>query len=358
MKRRTYITLIFLLVSFRALAFEAPTKLSDWKLFSKSSKGHFELGSEAIFYNLNTPLFSDYAKKFRALIVPKGKKIKVVKKRFVFPEGTVIAKTFFYDKASVNKLDSKGITGPWGEDKFVIETRILFKTPTGWLALPYIWDLEKEEALLSNFGKRIDMEYVQEGEAIPFNYFVPNKNQCQSCHIVYKGFDRFFLPLGPSEPRNMKRKIEIDGKLIDQIAYFKSKGLLEENLNLAKFEAFPIWKSAHSNLKKSAKAYLHVNCAHCHNRNGPAGNTGLYLNFEQKNRRKSGICKSPVAPGSGSGGHPFAINPGKPDKSILVFRMKSRKLEIMMPELGRDLQHKEGVEMVSNWIKGIKDTCK
>ena len=38
----------------------------------------------------------------------------------------------------------------------------------------------------------------------------------------------------------------------------------------------------------------------------------------------------------------------------MIKRMLSKDPGIMMPELGRKLVHKEGVELVSQWIKNMK----
>ena len=38
-------------------------------------------------------------------------------------------------------------------------------------------------------------------------------------------------------------------------------------------------------------------------------------------------------------------------ESILVFRMESDDPGIRMPELGRQLAHKEGLEIIKNWIR-------
>jgi hypothetical protein len=63
--------------------------------------------------------------------------------------------------------------------------------------------------------------------------------------------------------------------------------------------------------------------------------------------------KTPVAAGRGSGNLSYDIVPGKPEESILAYRMHSSDPGIMMPELGRRLSHKEGVDLIKNWIKSL-----
>ena len=42
-----------------------------------------------------------------------------------------------------------------------------------------------------------------------------------------------------------------------------------------------------------------------------------------------------------------------PDESILVYRFKSIDPGIMMPELGRTMVHKEGLELIREWILNL-----
>jgi len=80
----------------------------------------------------------------------------------------------------------------------------------------------------------------------------------------------------------------------------------------------------------------------------------MFLEVEQTDLEKLGVNKPPVAAGRGSGNRRFGIVPGKPNESILVFRMESDDPGIRMPELGRQLAHREGVELVKQWIKEMK----
>ena len=68
-----------------------------------------------------------------------------------------------------------------------------------------------------------------------------------------------------------------------------------------------------------------------------------------------GIYKPPIAAGQGSGNLKYTIVPKEPNQSILIYRMESTHPGIMMPELGRKLVHKEGVELVKQWIKEMEE---
>ena len=111
-------------------------------------------------------------------------------------------------------------------------------------------------------------------------------------------------------------------------------------------------------LDARARAWLEINCAHCHNPAGPARNSGLDLLASQTNPTAYGVYKAPVAAGRGSGGREFDIVPGQPDKSIMVYRIASTDGGIMMPELGKRLVHEEGLALIREWIAAMADEGK
>ena len=75
-----------------------PATLSDWGLFDVSSKS-FSLNDGVVPYELNTPLFSDYALKLRTVWMPPGESAGYREQgELDFPVGTIISKTFHYEK--------------------------------------------------------------------------------------------------------------------------------------------------------------------------------------------------------------------------------------------------------------------
>ncbi len=120
----------------------------------------------------------------------------------------------------------------------------------------------------------------------------------------------------------------------------------------ARFEAK--WdESASGSLDQRAHAYLRVNCGHCHATGGSASNSGLILDGSNMDKIAYGIGKRPVAAGRASGDMDFIIEAGKPERSILINRMKSTDPGIAMPELGRATVHDEGVALLEQWIKAM-----
>lgn len=317
-----------------------PQKLSEYNLFVGDIK-NLEANKGIIPYELNSSLFTDYASKLRFIKLPEGKTIPYNSTEVLnFPEGTILIKNFYYPFDE--RKPEKG--------RRIIETRLLIHQSTGWKAYPYIWNEEQTDAILEITGETIPVSYVNlNGKKVNINYEVPNINQCKGCHEVAGKMS----PIGPSARQLNKNKQSIHSNS-NQLLELKENGLL--NISDEEFKNAPKlvdYTDETETIKERAKAYLDINCAHCHNENGPAKNSGLFLNWNNSNVSSYGHLKSPVAAGRGSGNLKYDIVPGKPHESILFYRMNSIDPGIMMPEMGRTMVHKEGLELIRRWIKEL-----
>ena len=106
-------------------------------------------------------------------------------------------------------------------------------------------------------------------------------------------------------------------------------------------------------LDARARAWLEINCAHCHSPEGPARNSGLDLLASQQNPTSFGINEAARGRRPRLRRAAYDIVPGQPDQSILAFRIASTHPGVMMPELGKRLVHKEGVALVREWIASM-----
>ena len=273
-------------------------------------------------YALNTPLWSDGAEKLRFIYLPEGTQLTADGEGLLqFPVGAAIIKTFAFGE---------------GTERRLIETRVLLRRAEGWVALPYRWNAEQTDATLALAGGRIDLT-TPAGEAI--SYAIPNKNQCKTCHSK----DGEVIPIGP-KARNLS---------VDWLDDMSARGVLAGDISGG--NRLPDWRThATGPAEPLARAYLDVNCAHCHQPGGGASNSGLDLRWEQQDAHAIGIAKRPVAAGRGAGGHDFSVMPGQPDKSILLYRMDSAEPGIAMPELGKASIDKQGVAVVRRWIAEMK----
>jgi uncharacterized repeat protein (TIGR03806 family) len=316
-------------------------KLSDYHFFT-NPYNNLQPNDQVLPYDLITPLFSDYALKARFVWMPEGTAANLRDDGDIdFPEGAVLIKNFYYENPAHNG------------DKKIVETRLLIKRPKGWDPLTYVWDDQQADATLSIIG---DLKKVsgwdQEGEEFTIDYLVPNKNQCKGCHER----DRKIVPIGPKS-RNLNKEFSYPDGLKNQLQKWADLHYLEgykPNSDVAKFAR---WDDPSADLSERALAYLEVNCGTCHNPSGPAYVSGLYLQTAETNPFNLGICKAPVSAGKGSGGHQYDIVPGHPEKSILVYRMETTEPGAMMPEVGRKLVHKEGVQLIKDWISTMEGQC-
>ncbi len=314
-----------------------PEKLSSYELFKGDIK-NLEPNDGVIPYDLNSALFTDYASKARFIKIPKGTKINYHSEKVLdFPKGTIIIKNFYYP---IN--ETKPELG-----RRIIETRLLIHESEGWKAYPYVWNEGQTDATLEITGASIPVQFKNhKNQLLQFTYEVPNINQCKGCHEV----NGTMSPIGPSA-RQLNKEYTYSHQTKNQLLALKEMGILDiSEAQLINAPKLVNYQDLQAPLAERAKAYLDINCAHCHNSAGPAKNSGLNLSWSNKDATTYGFMKSPVAAGRGSGNFLFDIFPGKAKESILYFRMNSKDPGIMMPELGRTMIHKEGVELIKEWI--------
>jgi uncharacterized repeat protein (TIGR03806 family) len=324
------------------IVFEKKEKLSEFGFFT-GQLADLTPANDVIPYDLNTALFSNYAEKLRFIKVPAGEKIIYNDTGwFAMPVGTILIKNFYfyYDV----KHPQKG--------RRIMETRLLVLEENGWAAYPYIWNDMQTEAVYDVAGEKKTIIYKnEEGKTITTHYLIPNKNQCKGCHLENKKM----VPVGIAA-RHLNKDLLNKQGLTNQLQYWKSLGMLsglpEDAVNIP---ANALWQNENESLEKRARSYLDINCGSCHNPKGPANTSGFFLDMRENNPTALGIYKTPVAAGQGSGGFKYDILPGKPEQSILVYRMKTNDPGKAMPEIGREQLHKEGIELISQWIRQMKE---
>jgi len=336
---------------------ENPPLLSSWAAIVADDQT-LSLGDGVVPYALNTPLFTDYAHKLRTVWNAAGRATVPDEGVLDFPVGTVITKTFYYPHSDevVHKADDReAVNGSRGLDlrsHRLIETRLLVRRDDGWHPLSYVWNDDQTDAHLKRAGAVIPLTLASDEGAQDFAYIVPNENQCASCHAA-DATTKVIHPLGPTAGQ-LNSPYAYAGGTDNQLARWSKLGLVEDSVSMDAY--LPDWDDPSVALDDRARAYLSANCAHCHNPRGPADTSGLDLTMEATGTAV-GLCKPPIAAGSGTGGRRFAIVPGAPEQSILTYRMASANPGAMMPELGRSLTHDEGVALMEEWISQMPGGC-
>lgn len=338
----------------RAILAERPPELLSAYHFFRDAGGRVP-NDRVTPYELNTPLYSDGALKFRYVFIPPGQHATYNPDTvFDFPVGTVLIKSFAF---------AADMAHPDQNVRF-LETRLLIHRADGWIALPYVWNESQTEARLSPIGATVPVDFTgADGRAQHLDWAVPNRNQCKGCHDLAGEL----VPIGPSA-RNLNRgELEVQRDVAhtqtedpeydpvlgcrgdcNQLRAWNIIGILDRAPPDA--PQVPNAFDAKAPLEARARAYLDVNCAHCHNPQGPAHTSGLDLRWSQHEPIAFGVDKRPVAAGRGSANMQFAIAPGDPDHSFLIYRMQSLDPGEMMPELGRQTVDERAVALMRDWI--------
>lgn len=357
-----------------AVAFHAdgrPAMLSDWHVV-EARDGKLELNAGVVPYSLNSHLFTDYVHKLRTIWMPKGESAKYTANGPLdFPVGTIISKTFYYprvDKGSAadgkfsdvaRTLDYSGDFAGQGLDLasvHMVETRLLVRRKEGWAPFTYVWNEAQTEASLARTGDVQALTLVDaQGGREDFNYVVPDEGQCVTCHEADM-LSRHIQPIGP-KARHLNREYDYGSGRQNQLEHLVAMGYLMGLPALKDVPRDANWRDPSASLDARARAYLDINCAMCHNPNGVASVTGFSLGPDTPEDHRLGLCKSPEAAGPATGGRLFDIVPGKPDESILMYRMASTRPGVMMPEIGRSTVDREGEALIRAWILSLKGNC-
>ena len=321
----------------------APQSIKAYHLFKDFA--HQVPNDGVVPYDLTTPLFSNYATKHRFVWMPPGTHADYdPRTTFHFPVGAVLIKTFGY---------LKDIRDPSNGER-LIETRLLIHTPKGWIGRPYVWNEDMTDARLAVAGAIVPVTWTHyDGKQRSYDYVVPNMNKCKQCH----GIRATTRPIGPKARYLNKVYPYASGSENELVHWTKAGYLTGAPANPDEAPRAPVWNDPNTGtVEQRARAYLDINCAHCHEPGGVAYTSGLDLRFDQTSPIRYGVYKTPVAAGRGATVGHFAIDPGHPDRSILLFRMTTTDPGMRMPIAGRGVTHKEGVALIRKWIAAMKSS--
>ena len=125
------------------------TTLSHYNFFSGNMADQLPVQG-VLPYEPITPLFSDYAHKYRFVWMPQGSKASYVADGDVldFPEGAVLIKSFYYDNVQ-----------PDNNRRF-LETRLMIKKNGTWIFADYVWNDAQTEAVFDLAGSYVPLTWT------------------------------------------------------------------------------------------------------------------------------------------------------------------------------------------------------
>lgn len=392
-------------VQWDKLKTENAANLSDYKLFQNPCNPTTGPNARGLVYDLSVPLFTDYATKYRFAFVPPNEKATYDENEvFDFPVGSVLVKTF--------SLPSD--TSDRGFDKEnMIETRLLIRRDTGWISLPYIWNDSKTDASLSLVGKSVPSVVEHNTNSLSFNYGVPTPQQCLTCHqynpggnkdylkddndnvlnedreIVKQDGSQWFLanaqgefilddnqkkissspeeaekaflsPIGP-KARYLNSNYDYGSGAENQLAKWIREGLLAE-ITDNDIDTTPVYNDEVSidsltpeQLDANAKAWMDINCSHCHRLEGTASNTTFKPDYWSDSHQYDGTCREAVSGADGS--ISTIMIPGDAENSLVYHRLNTVEAGDLMPPLGRAVLHDEGTLLIKRWLESQTGGC-
>lgn len=200
---------------------------------------------------LSSVLFTDYSHKQRLVKIPVGTQMaKSSDGTIDFPNGTILTKTFFYYN------DERDTT----LGKRIIETRLEIKENDVWNVATYIWNQNQTDAILALDGLDTPISWIDEnGIGRSTAYHIPTENECMTCHQS----NSKMTPLGPTL-LNLNRNVDRNGNTLNQITHLQNIGLLN-NFSVNQIGKMVNYNDLNTSLEERGRAYLAMNCAHCHN---------------------------------------------------------------------------------------------
>lgn len=304
----------------------APARLSETGLFADVAAGIVNDGVLA--FTPQYPLWTDGAQKRRWIRLPEGASIDATApESWSFPVGTRVWKEFRFGAR--------------------VETRYMQRGADGWLYATYLWSEDGRDAVLApERGVRGACE-----TGLGTRHDVPSLQDCRACHdaspSAVLGFSA--LQLAPERDPGAPHAEEPEPGSVDVLALL-AQGRLRGSPDAILAAAQPI--EAASPLERSALGYLHANCGGCHNAAGPLASLGLELDYHHGDvapaRRSAFGRTSRFQPAGVRDAR--RIEPGQPERSVLVQRMASRFAATQMPPLGTHAVDETALALVRAWI--------
>ncbi|MXQ09993.1 hypothetical protein [Microvirga makkahensis] len=239
-----------------------------------------------------------------------------------------------------------------------IETRYMERQGDGtWRYATYAWNEDQTEArLVSEKGRPKAFDFGG-GRS----HFIPSIDDCKSCHRGHPaevlGFGT--LQLSPARDPNAIHGEPMPAPGVD-LGYLVENKLLKR-LPRALLKKPPVIDGA-TPAERAVLGYLHGNCSHCHNDAGSMRNLGFSLQHVQRPARNRAERAIATAVGQPVRGHvpgqapdaKLRIEPGQPERSVLLRRMSSRNPLVQMPPVGTVVPDDEAIRLVAQWIRDLE----
>lgn len=273
------------------------------------------------------------------------------KRRWIrMPPGTAI------DASAIDAWEFPPGTRLWKEFSFAgrhVETRYMERLADGrWSYATYRWADEGRDAVLAPNEGVASATDLGGGVA----HAIPSAADCLACHATgpspVLGFSALQLspdrdPGALHQEQRPPNAIDLRALVVRRMISGIDPILMREPPRIA----------ARTPTERAALGYLHGNCGGCHRDDGALAGLGMSLAHAIEAGETNSALRTTFGHPSrfalpGAPGRPaLRIDPGAPDRSVLVARMRSRDPRVQMPPLGSVLVDEDAVALIERWIE-------
>jgi putative heme-binding domain-containing protein len=314
-----------------------PRKLSETGLFADAAAHRPAAG--VVPYSVNAEPWADGTVAERFVALPGDSALDTFTKSdgmvgyfagdWHFPDGGVLAKTISIELEPGNAASRRRL-----------ETQILHYDLDTWKAYNYLWNDEQTDAVLADDVGSDRQLFIRDADASKDprrqTWHHASRTECILCHTSRVGTVLGF------RPNQLDRANHLTN--LDAMGLFLQR-LPENRVRL------PSPHDESEPLEARARAYLHVNCGHCHTRGG-GGASFFEVQFQHSLAKTSLIGSRPTQGTFGISGVEI-VAPGDPYRSVLYYRM-SKLGHGRMPQFGSTVVDSDGTKLIREWIRSLK----
>jgi cytochrome c553 len=314
---------------------QPPTRLSETGLYVQGTVGVVDQRNRL--FSPQYPLWSDGALKTRWAYIPANTVIDTRNDAaWEFPVGARFWKEFSFNGRKV-------------------ETRMLWKaTATQWVAVSYMWNDEQTDAVLVSDRGEPGVATISGSR----QHSIPSVSDCLTCHGAQRTEPLGFNPLQLSTDRDPNA---IHGEALAP-GMLTLRTLADERLlspQRTDLVASPPRIRTSNPETRTMLGYFTTNCGSCHRGDGAMAVQVPSLRYsdvmpdgDAATFRLVGRRTDWQVPGQD--GNSVLIDPVTPDRSAMLYRMRSRSPSSQMPPLGTVVRDQKAVDALTQWIDGLQ----
>ena len=253
--------------------------------------------------------------------------------RWQFPTDGVLVKTISLEMETGNPDSLRHL-----------ETQILHFDVDTWRGYSYIWNDEQTDAVLAEKGSDRTFTIVDPAAAggqRQQTWHFASRTECILCHTTRGGSIYGF------NPAQLNKLHDYAGVTDNQLRTLRHLKLFDQ-LSESPRDRMVDPHDEQADLEERARAYLHLNCAHCHRRGG-GGTAAIDVQYQLPLTKTNLLDSRPTQGTFGiHGAQVFAA--GDPYRSVLFYRM-SKLGRGRMPYIGSNVIDVRGLKLIHDWIE-------